>query len=183
MLDNVLEYFIEKAPDTITRAKYSAQRERSIGLGAMGFHSLLQKHGVAWESEAARDINTTVFEHINREAHAETELLAEERGEYPDGIGSGKRNSHLLAIAPNASSGIILSTSPSIEPLKANAYTHRTRAGSFLVKNKYLTDNSLKRRVRTTIQTGLLLLRIKVPYNIYLSLQKERKQSSRPHKS
>ena len=79
-------------------------------------------------------------EHINREAHAETELLAEERGEYPDGIGSGKRNSHLLAIAPNASSGIILSTSPSIEPLKANAYTHRTRAGSFLVKNKYLTQ-------------------------------------------
>lgn len=140
MLDNVLEYFIEKAPDTITRAKYSAQRERSIGLGAMGFHSLLQKHGVAWESEAARDINTTVFEHINREAHAETELLSEERGEYPDGIGSGKRNSHLLAIAPNASSGIILSTSPSIEPLKANAYTHRTRAGSFLVKNKYLTQ-------------------------------------------
>ena len=140
MLDNVLQFFIDEAPDTITRAKYSAERERSIGLGAMGFHSLLQKHGVAWESEAAREINRTVFEHINREAHAETELLAEERGEYPDGIGSGKRNSHLLAIAPNASSGIILSTSPSIEPTKANAYTHRTRAGSFLVKNKYLTE-------------------------------------------
>lgn len=138
MLDNVLQFFIDNAPDTITRAKYSAERERSIGLGAMGFHSLLQKHGVAWESEAAREINRTVFEHINREAHAETERLAKERGEYPDGIGSGKRNSHLLAIAPNASSGIILSTSPSIEPLKANAYTHRTRAGSFLVKNKYL---------------------------------------------
>jgi len=140
MLDNVLQFFIDNAPDTITRAKYSAERERSIGLGAMGFHSLLQKHGVAWESEAAREINRTVFDHINREAHAETELLAEERGEYPDGIGSGKRNSHLLAIAPNASSGIILSTSPSIEPTKANAYTHRTRAGSFLVKNKYLTQ-------------------------------------------
>src|SRR5210317_1768376 len=138
MLDNVLQYFIENAPDTITRAKYSAERERSLGLGAMGFHSLLQKHGVAWESEAARDINRTVFQHINEEAHKETELLAEERGEYPDGIGSGKRNSHLLAIAPNASSGIILSTSPSIEPSKANAYTHRTRAGSFLVKNRYL---------------------------------------------
>ena len=138
MLDNVLQFFIDNAPDTITRAKYSAERERSIGLGAMGFHSLLQKHGVAWESEAAREINRTVFEHINREAHAETERLAKERGEYPDGIGSGKRNSHLLAIAPNASSGIILSTSPSIEPMKANAYTHRTRAGSFLVKNKYL---------------------------------------------
>jgi ribonucleoside-diphosphate reductase alpha chain len=140
MLDNVLQFFIDEAPDTISRAKYSAERERSIGLGAMGFHSLLQKHGVAWESEAAREINRTVFDHIKSEAVAETELLAEERGEYPDGIGSGRRNSHLLAIAPNASSGIILSTSPSIEPLKANAYTHRTRAGSFLVKNKYLDE-------------------------------------------
>jgi len=140
MLDNVLQFFIDEAPDTISRAKYSAERERSIGLGAMGFHSLLQKQGVAWESEAAREINKTVFDFINREAVAETKLLAEERGEYPDGVGSKRRNSHLLAIAPNASSGIILSTSPSIEPLKANAYTHRTRAGSFLVKNKYLDE-------------------------------------------
>lgn len=140
MLDNVLEYFIAEAPDTIARAKYSAERERSIGLGAMGFHSLLQKHGVAWESDKAREINDVVFRHIKSEATAETELLAEERGEYPDGIGSGKRNSHLLAIAPNASSGVILSTSPSIEPSKANAYTHRTRSGSFLVKNKYLNQ-------------------------------------------
>jgi len=140
MLDNVLQYFIENAPDTITRAKYSASRERSIGLGAMGFHSLLQKHGVAWESELAKEINTVVFNHIKKEAVTETELLAEERGEYPDGEGTGRRNSHLLAIAPNASSGVILSTSPSIEPLKANAYTHRTRAGSFLVKNKYLEE-------------------------------------------
>ena len=140
MLDNVLEYFIAEAPDTIARAKYSAERERSIGLGTMGFHSLLQKHGVAWESDKAREINDVVFRHIKSEATAETELLAEERGEYPDGIGSGKRNSHLLAIAPNASSGVILSTSPSIEPSKANAYTHRTRSGSFLVKNKYLNQ-------------------------------------------
>ena len=138
MLDNVLQYFIDNAPDTIERAKYSASRERSLGLGAMGFHSLLQKHGVAWESESAREINRVIFEHINSEAVAETELLASERGEYPDGVGTGRRNAHLLAIAPNASSGVILSTSPSIEPLKANAYTHRTRAGSFLVKNKYL---------------------------------------------
>ena len=140
MLDNVLQFFIDNAPDTISRAKYSAERERSLGLGAMGFHSLLQKHKVAWESEQARDINKAVFEHIKSEAVAETELLAEERGEYPDGEGSGKRNSHLLAIAPNASSGIILATSPSIEPMKANAYTHRTRSGSFLVKNKYLEE-------------------------------------------
>lgn len=140
MLDNVLEFFIENAPDTIARARYSAARERSIGLGAMGFHSLLQKHGVAWESETARDINKVVFERIQSEAIAETELLATERGEYLDGVDSGKRNSHLLAIAPNASSGVILSTSPSIEPTKANAYTHRTRAGSFLVKNPYLNQ-------------------------------------------
>ena len=138
MLDNVLQYFIDEAPDTITRAKYSAMRERSIGLGAMGFHSLLQKHGVAWESSTASEINTVVFRHIKQEAVRETEALAIERGEYPDGEGTGRRNAHLLAIAPNASSGVILSTSPSIEPMKANAYTHRTRAGSFLVKNKYL---------------------------------------------
>lgn len=138
MLDNVLQYFIENAPDTIRRAKYSAERERSIGLGAMGFHSLLQRHGVAWESEAAREINSVVFRRISEEARKETELLAQERGEYPDGVGTGRRHAHLLAIAPNASSGVILSTSPSIEPLKACAYTHRTRSGSFLVKNKYL---------------------------------------------
>jgi len=140
MLDNVLEYFIENAPDEISRAKYSAERERSIGLGAMGFHSLLQRHGVAWESEKAQEINIVVFSTIKERAIAQTIRLAVERGEYPDGIGTGRRNAHLMAIAPNASSGIILSTSPSIEPSKANAYTHRTRAGSFLVKNKYLDD-------------------------------------------
>jgi ribonucleoside-diphosphate reductase alpha chain len=138
MLDNVLQFFVDNAPDAISRARYSAERERSLGLGAMGFHSLLQKHGVAWESETAKEINNVVFQFINKEAIAETKLLAEERGEYPDGEGSGRRNAHLLAIAPNASSGVILSTSPSIEPSKACAYTHRTRAGSFLVKNKYL---------------------------------------------
>jgi len=140
MLDNVLDYFIEHAPDSISRARYSAERERSIGLGAMGFHSLLQKHGVAWESDKAREINDVVFKHINAEAVAETQFLARVRGCYPDGEGYGRRNAHLIAIAPNASSGVILSTSPSIEPLKANAYTHRTRAGSFLVKNKYLNQ-------------------------------------------
>ena len=140
MLDNVLEYFIDHAPDEISRAKYSAARERSLGLGAMGFHSLLQKQGVAWESELAREINDVVFKHINEKAVEQTKRLATERGEYLDGIGSGRRNSHLLAIAPNASSGVILATSPSIEPTKANAYTHRTRAGSFLVKNKYLEE-------------------------------------------
>jgi len=138
MLDNVLEYFVEHAPDAISRARYSAERERSIGLGAMGFHSLLHRHGVAWESEKAQEINDVVFSTIKTRALSQSRVLASERGEYPDGTSTGVRNAHLLAIAPNASSGVILSTSPSIEPLKANAYTHRTRAGSFLVKNKYL---------------------------------------------
>ena len=140
MLDNVLEYFIENAPDSISRAKYSAYRERSVGLGAMGFHSLLQRHGVAWESDKAREINDVVFSRIKREATAETRWLAAERGAYPDCNSDDTRNAHLLAIAPNASSGVILSTSASIEPAKANAYTHRTRAGSFLVKNRYLEE-------------------------------------------
>src|SRR5210317_2620638 len=140
MLDNVLEYFIENAPDEIERARNSAYRERSIGLGAMGFHSLLHKHGVAWESEKAQEINKVVFSQIKAKAVNQSEKLALARGEYPDGLGTGLRFAHLLAIAPNASSGLILGTSPSIEPLKANAYTHRTRAGSFLVKNKYLKE-------------------------------------------
>ena len=140
MLDNVLEFFIENAPDSISRARFSAERERSIGLGAMGFHALLQKQGVAWESDIAQNINIEVFKNIKQHAMASTKNLAVERGSYPDGINSGVRNSHLLAIAPNASSGVILGTSPSIEPSKANAYTHRTRAGSFLVKNDYLEE-------------------------------------------
>ena len=144
MLDNVLEYFIENAPDAISRARYSAERERSIGLGAMGFHHLLQRQGVAWESELAREINEVVFKNIKVNAIASTKNLATERGSYPDGPKSGVRNSHILAIAPNASSGIILGTSPSIEPAKANAYTHRTRAGSFLVKNPYLEETLVK---------------------------------------
>lgn len=149
MLDNVLEYFIENAPDDIARAKFSAERERSIGLGAMGFHSYLQKKNVAWESEMADIHNTVMFGKIKEKAYLQSQKLAEERGEYLDGIGSGVRNAHLLAIAPNASSGIILSTSPSIEPLKANAYTHRTRGGSFLVKNKYLEELLDKKEINS----------------------------------
>src|SRR5210317_1540834 len=102
MLDNVLEYFIENAPDEISRARYSAQRERSIGLGAMGFHSLLQRQGVAWESELAREINEVVFKHVKDKAVEQTRRLAVERGEYLDGVGTGNRHAHLLAIAPNA---------------------------------------------------------------------------------
>ena len=138
MLDNVIQYFIDNAPDQISRARFSAQQERSIGLGAMGFHSYLQRNNIAWESEAAKIKNVLIFDNIKEKASFQSKKLASKRGEYPDGIGTGLRHAHLLAIAPNASSGIILSTSPSIEPMKANAFTHRTRAGSFLVKNSYL---------------------------------------------
>lgn len=137
-LDNVLEYFIKFAPATLSKAVYSAIRERSLGLGTMGFHAYLQQKMVPWDSSLAKVINLQMFSWIKQQAVLETELLAQERGEYPDGLGTQRRNSHLLAIAPNANSSIIVATSPSIEPWKSNAYTHRTRAGSFLVKNRYL---------------------------------------------
>ena len=138
MLDNVLEYFIENAPDVLARAKYSAMRSRDIGLGAMGFHEYLQYKGIAFESDKARLLNKDIFQTIKSKAKSMSMELGMTRGSAPDLGNNGARHSHLLAIAPNASSGILLSTSPSIEPSKANAYTHRTRAGSFLVKNKYL---------------------------------------------
>ena len=137
-LDNVLQYFIDNAPKHLHKAIYSAIQERSLGLGAMGFHSYLQRKNIAFESPIAKGVNKRIFSLIKERAVKQTELLAKERGEYLDGIGSGRRNSHLLAIAPNANSAIILDTSPSIEPWKSNAFTHRTRAGSFLSKNKYL---------------------------------------------
>jgi len=137
-LDNVLQYFIDHAGDEIRRARYSAERERSLGLGAMGFHAYLQKNLVAFESEEARVVNEEMFNHIQSEAIAESLVMGKERGEAPDMKGTGRRNAHLLAIAPNANSSIVGGTSPSIEPIKANAYTHRTRAGSHLIKNKYL---------------------------------------------
>jgi ribonucleoside-diphosphate reductase alpha chain len=139
-LDNVLQFFIDYAGDEISRARFSAMQERSLGLGAMGYHSYLQKHRVEFESERAREINKEIFKNIKECAKAETELLAEERGEAPDMAGTGRRNAHLLAIAPNANSSLIGGTSPSIEPWKANAFTSRTRAGSHLTKNTYLTE-------------------------------------------
>ena len=138
MLDNVISYFIEHAPRELSKAKFSAERERSIGLGAMGFHSLLQKRSIAFESQAAKELNIVIFKDIKELAVYTTEELAKERGEAPDMERTGRRNAHILAIAPNANSSIIADTSPSIEPWSANAFVHRTRAGSFLVKNKLL---------------------------------------------
>ena len=143
-LDNVLEFFIDNAGDEISRARFSATQERSLGLGAMGWHSYLHKNRIPFESDTAVVKNIQIFEHIKSEAVAETLQLSTERGECPDMQGTGRRNSHLLAIAPNANSSIICGTSPSIEPSKANAYTHRTRAGSHLVKDKYLEEELVK---------------------------------------
>ena len=139
-LDNVLQFFIDNAGDEISRARYSAQRERSLGLGAMGWHAFLHKKRIPFESESAQVWNNVVFQYIQKEAIEESLTMGKQRGEAPDMEGTGRRNAHLLAIAPNANSSIICGTSPSIEPLKANAYTHRTRAGSHLVKNKYLEE-------------------------------------------
>ena len=139
-LDNVLQYFIDHAPEELRKAKFSAERERSLGLGAMGFHGYLQSKGISWESSlhGATSINYEIFKNIKAQAVESSKKLAEERGEAPDMEGTGMRNAHLLAIAPNANSSIICNCSPSIEPIKSNAYTHRTRAGAHLIKNKAL---------------------------------------------
>ena len=139
MLDNVLQYFIDNAPDSISRARYSAIRERSIGIGALGWHALLQKKSIPWESASATGLNHKIFGHIRKELDNANIQLGTERGEAPDAAGTGRRFSHMLAIAPNASSSIIMgNTSPSIEPLRANAYRQDTLSGSMLNKNKWL---------------------------------------------
>ena len=139
-LDNVLQYFIDNAPNELKKAKFSAERERSLGLGAMGFHGYLQAKGIPWEHWKSSSANYKMFKYIKNEALKETFTLGLERGEAPDMAGTGRRNAHLLAIAPNANSSIICNCSPSIEPIKSNAYTHRTRAGAHLIKNSHLVN-------------------------------------------
>jgi len=143
-LDNVLQFFIDNAGDEIKRARYSATQERSLGLGAMGLHSLYQKNRMPFDSFQAKTLNEEIFKKIKEDAVEQTKILGTEKGEAPDMKGTGKRNSHLLAIAPNANSSMITGCSPSIEPHKANAYTHRTRAGSHLIKNRYLKEELQK---------------------------------------
>ena len=139
MLDNVLQYFIDNAPIYVKRAKYSASRERSIGVGALGFHAYLQRNNVAFESALAKSRNMQIFKHIRKGLDDANLQLGAERGEAPDTVGTGRRFSHVMAIAPNASSSIIMgNTSPSIEPYRANAYRQDTLSGSSLNKNKYL---------------------------------------------
>tara|TARA_Y100000114_G_scaffold129676_1_gene127180 strand:+ start:4 stop:1662 length:1659 start_codon:yes stop_codon:yes gene_type:complete len=162
MLDNVIEHYIENAVDTsqlggysanfkrftkyiregkegFAKSAYSAYRERSLGLGAMGFHAYLQSKNIPFEGVLATSFNHQAFKHIKNKAVQASKRLSEMRGECPDLHGHECRNANLLAVAPNASSGIICSgTSPSIEPYRANAYTHKTLSGSYQVKNKFL---------------------------------------------
>jgi ribonucleoside-diphosphate reductase alpha chain len=140
-LDNVLQSFIDTAPDSMARAKYSAMRERSVGLGVMGFHSFLQKMNVPFESVVAKVWNKKMFKHVREQADAASRLLAEERGPCPDAAEYGfmERFSNKIAIAPTASISIICGgASPGIEPIAANVYNHKTLSGSFIVRNPYL---------------------------------------------
>ncbi|MHA7871228.1 MAG: ribonucleoside-diphosphate reductase subunit alpha [Hyphococcus sp.] len=137
-LDNVLQDFIDRAPAAMEKARYSAMRERSVGLGLMGFHSFLQSMNVPFESAMAKSWNTRLFKHIRMGADAASVKLAEERGPCPDAEEAGmkQRFSHKMAIAPTASISIICGgASPCIEPIPANVYTHKTLSGSFTVKN------------------------------------------------
>ena len=139
MLDNVLTMFINEAPDSIERARYSAIRERSVGVGALGFHAYLQKKKIPFETALAKSSNIRMFKHIKAGLDLANRELGSERGEAPDAHGTGLRCSHVMAIAPNASSSIIMgNTSPSIEPWRANAYRQDTLSGAFLNKNKFL---------------------------------------------
>jgi ribonucleoside-diphosphate reductase alpha chain len=139
MLDNVLQYFIDNADRKVKRAIYSATRERSIGVGALGFHAYLQKKNVPFESAVAKAINIKIFKNINAAMEKANLELGTERGEAPDAAGTGRRFSNSMAIAPNASSSLIMgNTSASIEPMPANAYRQDTLSGAFLNKNKYL---------------------------------------------
>jgi ribonucleoside-diphosphate reductase alpha chain len=140
-LDNVLQDFIDHAPDSMARARYSAMRERSVGLGVMGFHSFLQSQGVPFESVVAKVWNKRMFKHIREQADVASRVLAEERGPCPDAAEYGfmERFSNKLAIAPTASISIICGgASPGIEPIAANVYNHKTLSGSYIVRNPYL---------------------------------------------
>jgi ribonucleoside-diphosphate reductase alpha chain len=142
-LDNVIEFFTQNAPPEMSRAVFSAKQERSIGIGAMGFHAYAQSQGWSMEDWQTASFNFQAFKHIKEQAYAATQELAITRGECPDSSngrhGIPVRNMHLLAIAPNASSGILASTSPSIEPARANVFTHKTASGSFEIRNRHLS--------------------------------------------
>lgn len=147
MLDNVLQKFIDDAPDFVSRAKYSAIRERSVGVGALGFHAFLQKKSLPFKSAMAKSYNMRIFKHIREGLDVANIKLGTSRGEAPDAKGTGRRCSHVMAVAPNASSSIIMgNTSPSVEPWRANAYRQDTLSGAFLNKNKFL-DALIRKKI------------------------------------
>ena len=151
-LDNVLQYFIEHAPEPISRARYSAMRERSVGLGALGFHAYLQKNGIPFESVIAKIHNKKIFKHIHEECARADAILCDLRGPCPDAAESGvaRRFSHWTAVAPNASSSLIMGgTSPSIEPYRANIYRQDTISGAYIMKNRFLKAELAKRGMDT----------------------------------
>jgi len=140
-LDNVLQDFIDRAPPGMEKARYSAMRERSVGLGVMGFHSFLQALNVPWESVVAKVWNKRIFKHIRAQADAASAMLADERGACPDAeeYGSKERFSHKMSLAPTASISIIAgNSSPGIEPIAANVFLQKTLSGSFTVRNRHL---------------------------------------------
>lgn len=140
-LDNVLQNFIDTAPTTMSRATYSAMRERSVGLGVMGFHSYLQSRGIPFESVMAKVWNNRMFAKLKHDVDAASQALAQERGPCPDAaeVGMMERFSNKMAIAPTASISIIAgNSSPGIEPYAANVFTQKTLSGSFMVRNKHL---------------------------------------------
>ena len=142
-LDNVLEYFIQLAPPELGRAVHSATKERALGVGFMGWHSFLQSRMIPFESggvNSAMQWNKIIFSELKRQGYAASRKLAKERGEPSDCEGSGMRNSHIFAIAPNASSSDINGVSPGIEPQKANGFMSKGRAGLFVKKNKHLDE-------------------------------------------
>jgi len=139
MLDNVLEHFITNAPPYMWKAVNSARHERAIGIGAMGLHTYFQKKSLPFDGPVAKDINHDIFKHINKQAQLANYKLGTERGSPADMEGTGKRHSHVIAIAPNASSSIICGgTSPSVEPMRANSFSQKTLTGTFEIRNKYL---------------------------------------------
>ena len=147
MLDNVLQHFIENAPAPVKRAKHSAEMERSIGVGALGFHAYLQRNGIAFEGAMAKSANIRIFKHVRTKLDEANLQLGSERGSPSDCAGTGRRFAHVMAVAPNASSSILMgNTSPSIEPYRANAYRQDTLSGSSLNKNKWL-DEIIKSKV------------------------------------
>lgn len=151
-LDNVLQYFIDHAPKHLAKARHSAERERSVGLGALGFHAYLQKKGIPLESALAKSVNLKIFRHIHDATLAADAKLCEERGPCPDAADAGvmRRFSHHTAVAPNASSSLIMGgTSPSIEPYRANIYRQDTISGAYIVKNRFLKAELAKRGLDT----------------------------------